>query len=53
MQKNSYTVEIHAYPKVYTIECYTVDEAKAIAHAKWHEDMNGASIYETVVDEND
>ena len=46
---NIYTVEVSPYPKTYDISCHTKEEAIAIAHEKFNNDMNGASVYSTEV----
>lgn len=47
---NTYIVEVHPYPKIYTVQSFTQEEAKAIAQQKFSDDMNGASIYETNIE---
>lgn len=45
----TYTIEISGYPQEFTIMGNDKGEAILEAQRRWHDKMNGASIYETNV----
>ena len=47
-----FIVNVHRYPHEYTIEADNEDEAREIAKAKFFNDTDGASVYDTEVYED-
>ena len=45
----TYTIDVHSYPQEFIVTAGSPEEAKEIACRRFAEATNGASVYETII----